>query len=100
VGVEGSILRSPVVADLTPVSVLNYDRITTNGPSPAYNVFLFGGQTDQQFTLDRITNLTESAWVPGPELEIFDGSGTLYYVETVTGTNLPHVEFYRTLLTP
>jgi len=100
VGTEGAILRSQVVPDPTPVSVLNYDRITTNGPSPAYNVFLFGGQPDQRFTLDRSTNLTDTVWVEGPKLEIFDGSGTLYYVETVSGTNLPPIEFYRPSLTP
>jgi hypothetical protein len=100
VGVEGSILRSPVVPSMAPVSVLSYDRVVTNGPSPAYNVFLFGGEPDQQFTLDRGTNLTDSAWVNGPTLEIFDGSGTLYYVETVSGTNLPPTEFYRPTLTP
>ncbi len=100
VGVEGSILRSPVVPSMAPVSVLSYDRVLTNGPSPAYNIFLFGGEPDQQFTLDRSTNLTGSAWITGPALEIFDGSGTLYYVETVSGTNLPPIEFYRTTLTP
>ena len=99
-GVEGAILRSQAVPDLTPVSILNYDRVTTNGPSPAYNVFLFGGEPDQRFTLDRATNVVGSAWTPGAELEIFDGAGTLYYVEIITGTNIPPVEFYRTTLTP
>lgn len=100
VGVEGVILRSQIVPDLTPVSFLDYARVTTNGPSPAYNVFLFGGKADQRFTLDRATNLVGAAWTTGPRLEIFDGSGTLYYLETVSGTNIPPLEFYRTTLSP
>lgn len=98
VGVEGVVIRSQVVPDLTPVNFLNYDRVATNGLPVAYNVFLFGGKTDQRFTLDRTTNIVESTWTTGEELEIFDGAGALFYVETVTSTNLPPVEFYRTLL--
>jgi len=100
VGVEGVILRSQVVPDLTPVSFLNYSRVTTNAPLAAYNVYLFGGKPDQRFTLDRTTNLTSQAWTTGPLLEIFDGSGTLYYVETLSGTNHPPVEYYRATLQP
>jgi len=100
VGVEGVALRCQVVPDLTPVSFLGYARVTTNGPSPAYNVFLFGGQTDQRFTLDRGTNVVGTAWITNQLAEIFDGSGTLYFVETVSGTNIPPTEFYRTTLTP
>jgi hypothetical protein len=98
VGGEGAILRSPVVPDLTPVSILDYARFTTNGSGAAYNLYLFGGKPDQRFTLDRATNVAVSTWVTGPQFEIFDGSGTLYYLETVSGTNLPPVEFYRTQL--
>jgi photosystem II stability/assembly factor-like uncharacterized protein len=100
VGVEGIILRSQVVPDLAPVTILNYDRISTNGAAPAYNVFLFGGKVDQRFSLDSRTNLVGSAWTPGPELEFTDSSGTLYYVETMTDTNLPPIEFYQTRLLP
>jgi hypothetical protein len=99
-GVEGVILRSQVVPDLTPVSFLGYGRTSTNGSNPAYNVFLFGGKTDQRFTLDRTTNVVDTAWATGPELEIFDGSGTLYYIEAISGTNIPPIEYYRTQLTP
>jgi hypothetical protein len=99
VGVEGVILRSQVVPDLTPVSILGYSRVTTNGPSPAYNVFLFGGEPDQIFSLERATNVVASSWTNSAELEIFNGSGTLFYVETISGTNIPPVEFYRTSLT-
>ena len=38
------------------------------------------------------------AWTNTAELEILDGSGTLFYVETLSGTNIPPSEFYRTLL--
>jgi hypothetical protein len=98
VGVEGVVLRSQVVADLTPVSFLGYGRVSTS--TNIYNIFLFGGKPDQRFTLDRTTNLVESAWTTGPALEIFDGSGTLYYIETLTGTNIPPIEYYRARLTP
>jgi len=100
VGAEGVILRSQVVPDLTPVSFLGYSRVSTNGPGSAFNVFLFGGSPDQRFTLNRKTNLTDAEWITDAELEIFDGSGTLYYIETVSGTNIPPLEFYRTTLTP
>ncbi len=100
VGLEGVILRSQVVPDPTPVGFLNYARLTTNTPPTIYNLYLFGGKPDQRFTLDRCTNLVSSAWTTGPRLEIFDGSGTLYYLETLTGTNIPSVEYYRTRLDP
>jgi len=100
VGVEGVIMRSQVVPNLTPVSFLGYARVGTNGFSPAYNVFLFGGKPDQQFTLNRVTNLVDTAWTGGTELEIFDGSGTLYYIETITGTNIPPIQYYQTQLMP
>jgi hypothetical protein len=98
VGLEGVILRSQVVPDPTPVSFLNYARLSTNTPPTTYNLYLFGGKPDQRFTLDRCTNILGSAWTTGPLLEIFDGSGTLYYLETLTGTNTPPVEYYRTTL--
>ena len=97
VGLEGVILRSQVVPHLTPVSILDYARVGTN--QFTYNVYLFGGKTDQQFTLDRTTNIV-SSWTGGTELEVFDGSGTLFYFETLSGTNIPPREFYRTELLP
>lgn len=100
VGVEGVILRSQVVPDLTPVSFLGYSRVTANGPGTAYNLYLFGGRPDQRFTLDRTTNVVGRTWLTGPELEIFDGSGTLYYIETISGTNVPPIKYYRAALKP
>jgi len=99
-GAEGIILRSPVVPPTTPVLVLNYSGFQTNSGQTFYNVFLFGGKPDQRFSLDRSTNLVNAAWSPGAQLEISDGSGTLYYIETLTGTNLPACEYYRTTARP
>jgi photosystem II stability/assembly factor-like uncharacterized protein len=97
VGVEGIILRSPVVPDLTPVSILGYSRFqSTNAPNLAQNIFLFGGHPDQQFLLSADTNLTTSKWNMNTELEIYDGSGLLYYIESFPATNLPTAEFFRT----
>jgi hypothetical protein len=103
-GIEGAILRSQIIPDLTPITILSYDRVTTNVLSTmiAYNLYLFGGRADQQFTLDYRAGLeTNVIWTTGAGLEFFDGSGTLFYLETITGTNLPPREFYRaTLLVP
>ena len=98
VGLEGVILRSQVVPDLTPVDFLNYACLYTNTPPTAYNLYLFGGKPDQRFTLDRCTNIAGTNWTTGPRLETFDGSGTLYYLETLTGSNIPPTEYYRTKL--
>jgi hypothetical protein len=100
VGGEGAILRSQIVENTTPVTIISYDRLSvTNGLSvlPA-NLFLFGGQPDQSFTLDYGSGVDTNVWVTGPELDFFDGSGTLFYLETFTTTNLPPREFYRATL--
>lgn len=85
VGIEGVILRTQVTPFSTPIRFLDYPR------NPAQNLFLFAGQRDQRFTLDRSTNLFE--WVPGPPLEITDSSGTLLYLDE--GTNAPSHQFFR-----
>lgn len=100
VGVEGVILRCQVVPDSTPVRFLNYARIETSPPGTVANLYLFGGAPDQRFTLDRATNVVQSAWTTGPLLEITDGSGTLYYLEYLSGPSLPPTEFYRATLSP
>jgi hypothetical protein len=100
VGVEGAILRAQVIPDLTPVEFLAYSHVTTANPLVSQNVYLFGGKTDQRFALERRIHLAETNWTPGAQFEIFDGSGTLYYVETLTGTNQPSTEFYRATLIP
>ena len=72
VGLEGTILRSQVVPDLTPVNFIAFNRVA------GFNVFLVEGQTDQQFTLDSSTNLVK--WTTGPLLEILSSSGTLEFI--------------------
>lgn len=100
VGVEGLILRSPVVAVTNDVKFLSFDRIVTGGGSGylAQNLYLFGGRPDQRFTLDYRSAFDTNVWRAGPELEFLDGSGTLFFLETITTTNPPAKEFYRTTL--
>jgi hypothetical protein len=102
VGVEGIILRAQIVADNSPITILSYDRgPTTNqfGIFPA-NLYLFGGKPDQKFTLDRRVAFDTNVWLTGPQLEFFDGAGTLFYLETITISNPPPKEFYRATLIP
>jgi hypothetical protein len=103
VGIEGVILRNQVVPNTNAIRILSFDHVSTFGPSgkTIQNVFLFGGKTDQQFTLDYRGNFETNVWIAGPLLEFFEGSGTLFYLETLTSTNPPLREFYRaTLLAP
>ncbi len=103
VGLEGSILRAQVAPDLTPVRILSFDRVrSTNltGQITWQNIYLFGGQPDQQFTLDYRGSLETNRWTTGPPLDFFDGSATLYYLETFLGTNTPPREYYRATLAP
>jgi len=55
-------------------------------------------RTDQRFTLDHRAAFNTNSWVTGADLEFFDGSGTLYYLETINSTNPLPKEFYRTQL--
>ncbi|HXI52509.1 MAG TPA: hypothetical protein VNH84_13430 [Candidatus Saccharimonadales bacterium] len=100
VGIEGAILRAQIITDTTPIHILSYDRDSTTVPggTVARNLFLFGGQVDQRFTLDYRAELETNVWVTGPQLEFFDGSGTLFYLETLTSSNLPPREYYRATL--
>jgi hypothetical protein len=92
-GVEGAIVRSPVVPDLTPVQFLKYARVETN----RHNLFLIAGQPDQRFTIDHTASFTN--WNVGPTFEFLDSSGTLLILED-TGTNAVPQEFYRATLVP
>lgn len=100
VGIEGIILRNQVVPNTNAVRILSYDHVSTNGgfDKTMQNIFLLGGRTDQQLTLDYRAGFETNAWVTGPQLEFFDGSGTLFYLETLTTTNPPPREFYRATL--
>ena len=100
VGIEGIILRSQVVPNLTPVSILSYSRFESDDSTTVNNLFLFGGEADQQFTLDSRLAFDTNTWVTGLRLEFYDGSDTFYYLETMPATNAPPQRFYRGTLTP
>ena len=100
VGLEGVILRSPVVPDRTPMQFLDYAHsVSTNGLT-SQNLFLLAGKPDQRFSLDHRSAFDTNLWTTGAELEIFDGSGTLYYLETLPTAGTPSQEFYRATLLP
>ena len=100
-GVEGIILRSPIVPDLTPIRILSYARIQSeSNPDLIQNLYLFGGKPDQQFTLDRRADLLTSPWTTGTQLEFFQSDGTLFYLEAIQATNAPSQEFYEATLLP
>ncbi|MCI0539574.1 MAG: hypothetical protein L0Z50_30560 [Verrucomicrobiales bacterium] len=85
VGVEGVILRSQITPMASPVIFVRYPVDATQ------NLFLFGGERDQRFTLDRSTNLID--WLIGPTLEITDPTGTLIHEDT--GANASMLQFFR-----
>jgi len=87
VGLEGVIIRSPVVPSREPVTLLQFSR------NDSYNIYLLAGKPDQRFTLDRSSNLTN--WITGPTLEFFDSSGTLLLFEK---GELQTQQFYRATL--
>ncbi len=100
-GIEGVVLRQQVTPNLSPVSVLGYNRslvVSSNGAASTYELFLFGGQPDQFFEFQSSTNLT--AWQTHAAFELFDPSGTIYLMRTRDLTNTPPREFYRTRLLP
>lgn len=99
-GVEGVILRSPIVPDLTPVKILDFSRVFKESGTAYQNLFLLGGRVDQRFTLDYRESLGVGAWTTGREIEFSDSSGTLYYIETVPTTNATVSEYYRATLIP
>jgi hypothetical protein len=100
VGVEGIILRSQIVPDLTPIQILSYDVYAETNAATVNNLFLFGGKADQRFTLDRRLAFDTNSWVVGPQLEFYDSSGTFYYLETQPKSNAPPQQFRRGTLTP
>ena len=85
-GTEGTIIRSRLVPDPTPIRIAGFERASD------MNVFLFTGAADQQFRIERSTDLR--SWKEGALLEFLDSSGTLIHVED-TGTNAPPASFYR-----
>jgi len=97
-GVEGVILRSPIALPRDPVVILKYSRFADPEQTQWQSLFLFGGETDQRFTLDRRESPGEGNWIPGPQLEIFESGGTLLYLEGVGLSNAPPEEYYGTVL--
>jgi hypothetical protein len=85
-GVEGAIIRSQVVPDLTPVEFVDFSRATN------HNLFLMSGKPDQRFRIEHSFAFTN--WSRGQVFEFLDSSGTLLFLED-TGTNAPPREFYR-----
>jgi len=92
VGLQGTILRSQIVPNLTsPIFFYDYEQ------SSGENIFYVAGNPDQQFTLDSSTNLID--WTTGPLLDLIYGDGTLTFI-TSLGTNPPPTQFYRATLVP
>jgi hypothetical protein len=89
VGLSGSILRSQVVPDLDPLTIVSY------GQAGGQNIFVVAGDPDQQFTMDSSTNLIN--WTTGPLLDLIYGSGTLTFLTQVP-TNSGACQFYRATL--
>jgi hypothetical protein len=88
-GIEGIILRSQIVPDLTPPTFLSFSR------AAGIDLFLVAGNPDQRFTLDSSTNFVD--WVSGPALDILDPTGTLTFIYDAD-TNAPSPTFYRASL--
>ncbi len=72
-GVDGIILRTRVTPFSTPVDLIRFPN------SPPDQLFLFSGQTDQIFRLDRGASLLDRE--AGPQLEITSPDGTLLYFD-------------------
>ena len=72
VGLEGVILRRQLAAVSGPVNFFEYDY--TDG----VNRFVFGGEPDQFFALQRTEKL-DGSWQTVAELEIVKANGTLYF---------------------
>jgi hypothetical protein len=84
-GSGAALLRARAVAFDAPVQVLNYPK------SPDESLFLFGGQMDQAFRLERSSDLR--AWGRATELEISDPEGVLLLLDS--GANAPDGQFFR-----
>lgn len=84
-GAGAAILRARATAFDAPVQVLNYPK------SPEDSLFLFGGQMDQTFRLERSVDLR--SWSLSTELEITDPEGVLLLLDS--GTNAPDGQFFR-----
>lgn len=95
VGTEGIILRTQIVPNTTPIFV-QFDHLHSTHSNVATNQFIFSGQADQKFTLERTSELNQ--WSAGPQFEFLNSSELIFYSETVT--NPPPREFFRARLQP
>ena len=86
-GTGGAILRTRAVAYDAPVQILNYPK------APEDSLFLFGGQMDQTFRLERSADL--QTWDEAVDLEISDPEGVLILMDATT--NAPSGQFFRIL---
>jgi hypothetical protein len=75
------------VAYDAPVQILNYPK------APEDSLFLFGGQMDQTFRLERSADL--QTWDEAVDLEISDPEGVLILMDATT--NAPSGQFFRIL---
>ncbi|MEN9676441.1 MAG: Endo,4-beta-xylanase precursor [Verrucomicrobiota bacterium] len=76
VGIEGIILRTRVTPYPNPMTILDYPK------APEDRVFVFRGELDQRFRLDRGTAV--NTLIKGPVLNITDPSGLLLYLDPST----------------
>jgi len=74
-GVEGAVLRARVTPLATLVNFLSFAR------DAAAEVFLFSGELDQRFMLEKSQDLP--TWMDGPEIEMLDDSGSQLFYQSV-----------------
>jgi hypothetical protein len=84
-GNGGAILRSRATAFDAPVQILNHPK------TPEENLFLFEGQMDQTFRLERSVDLQD--WQDATDLEISDPEGLLLLLDPTP--NAPNGQFFR-----
>jgi hypothetical protein len=85
-GADGTILRATVSEFPEAVALSQWPT------SESQSLFLFAGEPEQLFTLERSTDLNQ--WSSSPPLEISDSAGTLLYLDTTT--NNPALQLFRT----
>ncbi|MSU61074.1 MAG: hypothetical protein EXS31_01555 [Pedosphaera sp.] len=90
-GVEGVILRTRI----SPV-LKNPPKFVRHPVMSSDSGFVFAGEPDQRFRLDRSVDLLH--WTEGPTLDLNDDTGTLIHLDFLP--NDPSTQFYRTQLVP
>ncbi len=90
VGLDGAILRSQAGPYPAGVELVRWPQQATD------SLFLFTGQPDQLFRIERSTNLVD--WSASDRLEIRDSAGTLLLIDSTP--NDPLLQFFRTSSAP